>query len=294
MKDLRFACIFALALALVSTLHAAAPEPLGQFAFKRDGELMLVEVLINDSAPAVFVVDSGAPHTVLDPKFVRELGLKTQPVASVTGTGAGAVENSKTTPGIMKIGELKINLPEPWVIDLSKVPIPSNAKGLVGAEIFRKYVVRINPLESTFTVFDPATFQYTGNGASVPLIVERDKLFLEAELEVPAGKISKHKLRIDTGSESSVNDEIVKESAEVRSSTLGGGLGEDFKSYSGVFTSVKIGPHAIKHVWGPGGPGPAIGMEILRRFVLTFDASRGQLYLEPTAAFAEPVPTPPE
>ncbi len=291
MKDLRFASTLALALALASISRAAAPEPLGQFPFKRDGALMLVEVRINNSAPAVFVVDSGARHTVLDPKFVRELGLKTQAAASVTGTGA--VETSTTTPGIMKIGEVKIDLPEPWVIDLSKVPISSNAKGLVGAEIFRKYVVRINPIDSTFTVFDPATFQYTGGGASIPLIVERDKLFLEAELEVPAGKISKHKLRIDTGSESSVNDEIVKESAELRS-TLGGGLGESFQSSSGVFTSVKIGPHAIKHVWGPGGPGPAIGMEILRRFVLTFDASRGQLYLEPTAALTEPVPTPPE
>ena len=92
---------------------------------------------------------------------------------------------------------------------------------------------------------------------------------------------------------SSVNDEIVKTSAEVHESTLGGGLGENFKSYSGVFTSVKIGPYVIKHVWGPGGPGPSIGRELLRRFLLTFDAPHGRLYLEPTPALSEPVPTPP-
>ncbi len=42
---------------------------------------------------------------------------------------------------------------------------------------------------------------YSSSGApSIPLIVEGDKLFLDATLEVPAGKSVTHKLRIDTGS----------------------------------------------------------------------------------------------
>jgi len=265
---------------------------------------MLVDVRINDSEPATFVIDSGAPHTVFDPKFARALGLKIEQAEPVTGTGRGTVEKGKTAPCSMSIGNpesvpgrgvggVKIDLAEPWVVDLSKVPIPSSTKGLVGAEIFKQYVVRINPVDATFTVWDPATFKYTRQGASIPLLVEDNKLFLEADLEVPAGKITKHKLRIDTGSESSVNDEIVRQSSELHESTLGGGLGENFKSYSGVFTSVRLGPYSITQVWGPGGPGPAIGMEILRRFILTFDVSRGRLLLEPTPALAEPVPTPP-
>jgi hypothetical protein len=34
-------------------------------------------------------------------------------------------------------------------------------------------------------------------------------------------------------------------------------------------------------------------MEMLRRFVVTFDAQAGKLYLEPTPALSEPVPPPP-
>ncbi len=165
--------------------------------------------------------------------------------------------------------------------------------GLIGAEFFKNYVVRMDPVQSTFVIFEPSSYQHAADDPSIPLLVEGDKLFIEAELDVPAGKTVKHKLRIDTGSESSVNDEIVKGSAEVRSSTLGGGLGEDFKSYSGVFSSVKIGPYAIQHVWGPGGPGPAVGMEILRRFIITFDAPHGRMYLAPTPQLNGPVPTPP-
>lgn len=254
---------------------------------------MLVEVSINNSAPAVFVVDSGASHSVFDPKFAQELGLKIESAPPTTGTGAGSVPKSHSQPAVMRLNNLKIDLPQPWVIDLSKAPLPASVRGLVGAELFKNFVVRMDPDKSTFTVFDSASYHYEGSGASIPLLVEGDKLFLEATLEVPAGHNVTHKLRIDTGIESSVNDEIVKLSADVRSSTLGGGLGENFKSYSGVFTSVKIGPYVVRHFWGPGGPGPAIGMELLRRFIITFDAPHGHLYLEPTAALAEPVPTPP-
>jgi predicted aspartyl protease len=267
--------------------------PLGTFPFKRDGQLMLVEASIDKSAPALFVVDSGASHSVLDPKFAKELGLKVESARPTTGTGAGEVTKSQVGPVVMTLHGVKLDLPQPWVIDLSRAPIPASVKGLVGAELFKTYVVKMDPLQSTFSVFDPASFRYAGDGACIPLLIEGDKLFLEASLEVPAGQTVTHKLRIDIGSESSVNDEIVKQSAEVHSSTLGGGLGEDFKSYSGVFTSVKIGPYMIKHVWGPGGPHPAIGMELLRRFIITFDAPHGRIYLEPTPALHDPVPPPP-
>ncbi len=283
----------AFALSTIAQASSAAESPLGTFPFRRDGQLILVEASINNSAPALFIVDSGAPHTVFDPRFVNELGLKTETASSVTGTGKGSVTTSRTGPVTMTLHDVTVQVPEPWVIDLSKVPIPRATKGLVGTEIFKTYVVRIDPLQSTFSVFDPTTYRYTGQGASLPLFTENGKLFLEADLEVPAGHVVTHKLRIDIGSESSVNDEIVRQSAEVRASTLGSGLGESFKAYSGVFSSVKIGPFVIKHVWGPGGPGPAIGMEMLRRFIITFDAPHNRIYLEPTPALTEPVPTPP-
>ena len=300
MNDLRFAVrqvrtffIGAVAaLSLTPTINAAS-APAGTFPFKRDGQLMLVEARIGNSAPAWFIVDSGASHTVFDTKFARELGLEIEAAPPTTGTGTGEVPKSHAAPAVMALGGVKVELSQPWVIDLSKAPLPAEVRGLVGAELFKAYVVRIDPRNTTVSVFDSASYRPEEGVNSIPLIVEGDKLFLEATLEVPAGKTVTHKLRIDTGSESSVNDEVVKQSEEVRTSTLGGGLGEQFKSYSGVFTSVKIGPYVVKHVWGPGGPRPAIGLELLRRFVLTFDVPHGRIYLEPTQALSDPVPTPP-
>ncbi|MFL6520835.1 MAG: retropepsin-like aspartic protease [Chthoniobacterales bacterium] len=300
MNDLRFAfrqlgktLVAAAAIVFFAAPTNGAEKPAGTFPLKRDGQLMLVEVRIDNSAPAWFVLDSGASHTVFDPKFAQELGLKIEAAPATTGTGTGEVAKSQTRAVVMTLNGVKVDVPQPWVIDLSKAPLPPSVKGLVGAELFKAYVTRIDPQQSNVSVFESASYQPREGVTSIPLFVDGDKLLLEATLEVPAGKSVTHKLRIDTGSESSVNDEVVKQSEEVRTSTLGGGLGDSFKSYSGVFTSVKIGPYVVKHVWGPGGPHPAIGMELLRRFIITFDVPRQRIYLEPTPALNDPVPTPP-
>ena len=279
--------------ALLNSVAAAVADPVGTIPFKLAGKLMLVQATINNSEAVTFVVDTGASHTVFDPKFAKQLGLETKSAASTKGTGSGDVEKSHAPAVTMILNGFKVDVPEPWVIDLSKAPLPAEVKGLVGAELFKTYTVTIDPAKFSLTVFDPASYRHSSEGASIPLIVEGDKLFLEATLEVPAGRTVRHKLRIDTGSESSVNDEIARQSEEVRKSTLGGGLGQNFASYSGVFSSAKIGPYTIRHFWGPAGPGPAIGMELLRRFIITFDAPHGRLYLEPTPQLDEPVPTPP-
>ena len=282
----------ALSLVLALTFSARAAEPLAVIPFKRDSKLMMVEARINGSAPRWFMVDSGASHTVLDPRFAEALRLPLTKDKPTTGTGKGEVAVSRTPPVRMQLAGLSVEIPAPWVIDLSNVPISKETAGLVGAELFKQFVVRIDPEANTISVFAPDTYRHESGGTSVPLLVEGDKLFLEAAIEVAEGKSVTRKLRIDTGSESSINDEIVREAAERRESTLGGGLGGNFAGYSGVLKSVKIGPFEFRDFWATGAPTSMIGMELLRRFVVTFDAPRGRLYLEPTPALKEPVPPP--
>ncbi len=289
-KSTGFVCvtIFTLGLPGAQLVTHAAEIPI-----KRDSHLILLEVRVNDAAPCTFALGSGASHTVLDTKYARELGLKIESAAPTTGTGKGQITTETTAPVRITASNTTFEVHEPWIIDLSNVPIPKTVKGLVGSELFQKLIVKIDPNAATISVCDPATFEYSGPGTSIPLSIEKGKLYLEAQLEVPAGQFANHKLRIDTGSDSSVNDEIVRQSEETRRANLGNGLGENFEAVSGVFTSVKIGPHLIHHVWGPGGAPASIGMELLRRFVITFDLPHGRLYLEPTPALSEPVPTPP-
>lgn len=70
------------------------------------------------------------------------------------------------------------------------------------------------------------------------------------------------------------------------------GLGASYEDVSGVYDTVVIGPFTFRHVWGPAGSVPIVGMEMLRRFTMTFDVRRGLLYLEPNASLSEPLPAP--
>jgi hypothetical protein len=171
-----------LSFVLFALAETGAQEPVGTFPFQRDGQLIIVQVSIDGRPSVPFVVDSGAPHTILDPTYANELGLKIKNAAPTSGTGAGDVARSYASRVVMALGDVKIDVPQPWVIDLSKVPIPRAAKGLVGAELFTIYLVRMDPLRTTISVFDPYTFHYRGDAVPISHLFEEGKLFLESEL----------------------------------------------------------------------------------------------------------------
>src|SRR5262249_15447234 len=150
--------------------------------------------------------------------------------------------------------------------------------------------LRFDPVHRTVAFFDKARFTPPASGTVLPLIVEARAMYLDAKLNVKPGLIVTHRLRVDTGSNDAVNDEIVGQALVTRKTKLGSGLGASFAGVSGMYEDVLSGPYQLRHAWGPGAPGPAVGMEIFRRFVSTFDAGRGKLYLEPTPALLEPVP----
>ena len=56
-------------------------------------------------------------------------------------------------------------------------------------------------------------------------------------------------------------------------------MGESFEGYSGLVKSVHIGLFEFRDFWATCAPSSMMGMELLRRFVVTFDAPHGQIYL---------------
>jgi hypothetical protein len=260
---------------------------------RRWEKLLLLPVRINGKGPFWFVVDSGAYRTVIDHFVLEQTGLRITGKSTVRGTGAGEVQTQHAAGFTMQIGHMVVAVPEPLVIDLGGVPIPKDVHGLVGAEVFESHVVEVDPQRGQFRFFAPDGFIAPPGVASVPLIVKDHRFYLEAELHLADGDSVVHRLRVDTGSQDAIADEIVKRGSNVRETTLGHGLGSNFRGYSGVFAEVRIGPLRFKDVWGPGAPNPAIGMEVFRRFKVTFDVRHGKLYFEPNAHAEEAFPPPP-
>ncbi len=228
---------------------------------------------------------------MVDPRLSNLLGLKPTGTGAIRGTGKGDVAMENLVPITVAIGDRSFVANDPWQIDLSHVPIAKDIRGLIGWDLLAAFVVRIDPRQQTLALFDPRGF-VPGPETAIPLIALDRRIFVDAALNVKPGLAVTHRLRVDTGSENSVNDEIVGKARETRHTVLGNGLGANFDALSGVYDAVHLGPYTWRNVWGPGGSQPAIGMEILRRFVVTFDVPHGRLYLRPTSALNEPVPGP--
>src|ERR1051326_2945181 len=107
---------------------------------RREDKLLYVPVHVGGHGPYWFAVDSGAHNSVIDPFIVDELGLTVPGTMTTKGTGEGDVPVRTVAPLDMRIGDVTLKIAEPWVIDLSGVPIPKWVHGRVGAELFEAHV----------------------------------------------------------------------------------------------------------------------------------------------------------
>jgi hypothetical protein len=277
---------------LILPLLLAALTPVATVPARRDGKLLYLPVRVNGNGPFWFCFDSGAHHAIVDPFLVRRLHLGVAESGATSGTGKGEVPFRHVHPIALAIGAVKIDVADPWEVDLTPVPIPKWVHGLIGADLLESYVVEIDPDAPQLRLFDPKTFAPPRGAAALQLVVENHRFFLELTIDVNEHETVTRRVRIDTGSSDAVADESARRARQTRASTLGQGLGQNYESVSGLFTAVHLGPFTFRDVWGPAIEHSAIGMEMLRRFTTTFDAARRTIYLVPNEHLREPVPPP--
>lgn len=279
-----------LAVCLVAPAAAdSISAPTAVVHYRSVGKLITLPVRVNGSATHWFDLDTGARHSVVDAALAPSLGLRVLSSERGASVGHGTFAQQRAAAAGVAIGPtIRYRADEPWIIDLRQTGFP----GLVGVDMLRKYVVRIDPLARTIAFYDPATFRYAGAGTALALASPDDRLFIDVALAAGGRPPVTHRMRIDTGSEDAASDNLVRRSVDRRKSRQGVGLGTSYIDYSGELDSVRIGPYTLHHVWGPSNDHPAIGMEILRRFTMTFDVRHGRLYLEPNRDLNAPVPAP--
>ena len=293
MRTVFFVCIL-LASAVTSYGQTSSPvnKPLAEISYRPVGKLIYVPVQVNGSSPLWFCFDTGAPNSLIDEAAAQKLKVRAVSSGVIHGTGKGKVSASDAGEVQFTVGGLTTRVPHAKIVDLSKVPLPAKIDGLLGAEFLEQYVVRIDPAQHKIAFYDPKSFAYQGDGKSMTLELTNSRLYIRVGLAAKPGEFVERRLRIDTGSEDSIDDDTVRNSPKIQKTTLGNGLGASYEDVSGVYDTVVIGPYTFRYVWGPAGAVPIVGMEMMRRFTLTFDARHGLLYLEPNASFTEPVPAP--
>ena len=174
--------------------------------------------------------------------------------------------------------------------------------GLVGYEIFKRFVVKVDYERSQLTLTLPPAFSYTGEGTVVPFKFSEHIPQVEGEIDDLPGQFD-----IDTGSRSSLDllgPFVEKHDLKARyapkvEGVTGWGVGGGARSLvtraktlrlGGVTVAAPVTELSLQKNGAFTDPYVAgnVGAGVLKRFNLTFDYGRQEIVFEPNANYAKP------
>lgn len=181
-----------------------------ELIYEAFARLILVPVRIGDSPLMDFMLDSGATHSAItDPFLAEALGLEMGEVGLARGMGSGATRVHITKEvSIRSLGFELIRAP--LVVHDIGVRLAAMAgrdiHGFLGADLFERYVVEIDPVGRRLLLHHPQTFLYQGRGEELPLEIVDRRPVVTARVVVEAGKKPVPvRLLVDTGSSRYLN-----------------------------------------------------------------------------------------
>jgi len=184
---------------------APPPSCIHETVYEPFAGLILVSVTIAGSPPLDFVVDTGATSSsVTDPLLAWALGLQVRDTGLVRGIGSGATRVTVAKDTCIRIDGLEV-LRTPLVVhdigDRLAATAGREIHGFLGADLFERFVVEIDPVGHRFLLHDPETFDYRGPGYEVPLeVVDGRPVVVGTVVVKEGGKEVPVRLVADTGS----------------------------------------------------------------------------------------------
>jgi predicted aspartyl protease len=303
-------------LALVSALTAICScTPVPMSATRTDlplqlvNNLVFVSVRVGSSEPLSFILDTGASATVLNRTVAERLGLDLH-ASEDARTGGGSVQTASATGVTLSVGSM--SLPDVTVvaIDLSglQAGLGRPVDGILGYEIFRRYVVAIDYAANTVRLHDPTEYRMPEKATFLPIVIEDQIPFAQVQLLRPTGDTTDAKVEVDTGQTGAMtlvkpyvdtNQLVAAQQPTVRIRTgaiLSGGVTAEVVRIAGVRLGRFLVTNPIVNVTpdadGAGVSGGTVGLlggEVLRRFTVTVDYSRSRIILEPNAQLDAPM-----
>ena len=282
---------------------ANPPSCVHETVYEPFAGLILVSLTIAGSPPLDFVLDSGATQSsITDPFLAWALGLEVKESGLARGMGSGATRVAVTEDICIRMDGIEV-LRAPLVVHDIGARLAAAAgreiHGFVGADLFERFVVEIDPVGRRLLFHDPETFVYRGPGFEVPLeIVDRRPVVHGTVVIKESGKEVPVRLVVDTGS-SRFLSLITRSGRHLKppsEQTVGASVGVVGETTVVVASTqrLQLGSIVAKGVetaWMAAFDVPAVrnipklngilGNQFLRRFRVFFDYRGGRLILEP-------------
>lgn len=126
--------------------------------FTREGNLIIVEGIVNNTAPVRFILDTGAEISTLPRSAGRQLGIDAAAAVLITMTGMGG---SREVP-LIEIGSIRLGDAQVNNLDVTLSDTPLKDTGLLGADFLLDYKVNIRYAENQ-VILEPQQRAYEGH-----------------------------------------------------------------------------------------------------------------------------------
>jgi len=300
----------------VTTADFAMPsQKLSDFAFVGGGNAatipfqlinnhIYIQVTVNGH-PLHFLLDTGGAN-ILTPEAARSAGIASKGALQGGGVGKKSVNTSLGKVDNLTLGgkvtlhdQIFGVLPLPGFSAVEGTPFD----GLVGYEVFKRFVVKIDYADRELTLMRPGDFKPADAGTAVPFTFLGHIPGVKGAIDGLSGEFE-----IDTGSRAALTlwapfvkaNDLASRYQASPETVVGWGVGGSASGRIARGSTLMIGSVAvhdplIELSTAKQGAGADkfiagnIGGEILRHFTVTFDYANQHLYLKPNRDYGSPM-----
>ncbi len=285
--------------------------------FELIDNLIVVKVVMNKTLPLKFIVDTGVRTSILtDKTFTDLLNVSYSRKIRIPVAGGKKIVNAYIAPnitmdmnGVVGKGHALLVLEED-LLQLKSI-LGHNVQGILGYELFSRFIIEINYQRKVMTLYEPVAFHKLNLDNKkkfyrLPITIEDTKPYCYSTVIFNSGKEVRTKLMLDTGASHAImlddesNEDIILPEKSIRSH-LGRGLGGDisgdiarikkfelvgfqFDDVIVTFPDKQFYEQSYERVYRNG----TIGGGIFSRFRVVFNFMDGYVYLKKNHKFKLP------
>lgn len=275
--------------------------------------LVVVPVILNETLPLKFIVDTGVRTAILTQKaFSDILQLQYSRKYSISGAGGEKIIDAYVTnnvslrlPGVEGRGHALLVLEEDY-LELRN-HLGTDVHGILGYELFSRFIVKIDYQKKIMTLMTGEKFKPGKKFSAIPIRIQDTKPYLLAPISIDEDHTLNAKLLVDTGASHGLmlepeSDSRILLPRKTVSGIIGRGLGGPISGKIGRIESIELGGHLLRKVlvnfpdsdsYFPDtlytiarvDRNGTIGGEILSRFIVIINFPREKIYLKPNSEF---------
>lgn len=290
--------------------QSTANAPIATLPFELHQDHVFLTVDLVGHRPLTMILDTGASSTVLHRATLDELGLPyaAVPRARVQGAAGILAVQAVTAPIALDLDGARLDMPRAVALDFDALrrfrgrPLD----GVLGADLFRRYIVEIDYAARRLSLHEPGSFHPHPMAQEVPLDVSGPIPRLVATLTTSDGRRIDAPFHLDSGAAASLvvtprfaAEHGLLEAADGTLEISRHGVATRFKNVLARLDALDLGGAVIERpiaafpqieggFFATTDAAGVIGASALKRFTVTLDYRGGRMLLLKNGGFDEP------